>query len=250
MQNKFSEMDYWEIITRQRPIVSKTQQNRFKNSKIAVIGCGGIGGTAIEMIARMGVGEINIVDSDIFDMSNLNRQVMSSLDTLNKAKSEVTKEKINSIAPFTKVNSFNEELTEKNVEKIISNCDIIIDGLDNIITRIIVARFANENKIPFIHGAIHGTMGQITVFTEETVEYEEMFQLNSFKKELNDDIIENIKKITADKPPVIGPVPNIIGALQAMESFKLVTELGTTILAPKILKFDLLNLELFKIDKL
>lgn len=249
MPQRFIGMGYWEIISRQMSIVTKSQQTRFKNSKIAVIGCGGIGGAAIEMIVRMGVGEINIVDSDVFDMSNLNRQVMSSLDSLNQSKSEITNKKIKLINPYTKVNSFNEKLTEENIEKIVGECDIVIDALDNILTRVIVARFCKKNKIPFIHGAIHGTMGQITVFTENTPEYEEMFQMNSFNKDLTSEVIEDINNISKDVPPVIGPVPNIIGSLQAMESFKLATGIGQLTLAPKILKFDLLDLELFQLDK-
>ncbi|MDL2271260.1 HesA/MoeB/ThiF family protein, partial [Methanobrevibacter sp. OttesenSCG-928-I08] len=239
MPERFNEMGYWEIITRQMSIVTKSKQEKFKNSKIAVIGCGGIGGAAIEMLARMGVGELNIVDSDSFDMSNLNRQVMSSIDTLNLSKSEVTKEKIRLINPYVKVNAFTEEVNENNIEKIVKDCDVVIDALDNILTRIIISRYAYKNKIPFIHGAIHGTMGQLTTFTDETISYEELFSLNSFNKELNSEIRKEIENISTDLPPVIGPVPNIIGCLEAMETFKLITGVGEVTLAPKILKFDL-----------
>jgi molybdopterin-synthase adenylyltransferase len=250
MPERFNGMGYWEIISRQMSIVTKSKQERFKNSKIAVIGCGGIGGAAIEMLARMGIGEINIVDSDSFDMSNLNRQLMSSIDTLNLSKSEVTKEKIRLINPYVKVNAFNEKVDEKNISKIVKDCDIIIDALDNILTRIIISRYAHENKIPLIHGAIHGTMGQLTTFTKETVSYEELFSLNSFNKELNSEIRKEIENISSDLPPVIGPVPNIIGCLEAMEAFKLITGVGEVTLAPKLLKFDLLYLELFNIDEI
>lgn len=250
MPERFNEMGYWEIITRQMSIVTKSKQEKFKNSKIAVIGCGGIGGAAIEMLARMGVGELNIVDSDSFDMSNLNRQVMSSIDTLNLSKSEVTKEKIRLINPYVKINAFTEEVNENNIEKIVKDCDVVIDALDNILTRIIISRYTYKNKIPFIHGAIHGTMGQLTTFTGETISYEELFSLNSFNKELNSEIRKEIENISTDLPPVIGPVPNIIGCLEAMETFKLITGVGEVTLAPKIFKFDLLYLELFNIDEI
>ena len=246
MPERYIEMGYWEIITRQMSIVSKSEQTRFKESKIAVIGCGGIGGSAIEMLARMGVGELVIIDKDVFDFSNLNRQVMSSVDCIGKSKSEVTKEKIRLINPYVKITAFNEELNEENIEKIIGDCDIVIDALDNIISRIIISRFTNKKGIPFIHGAIHGTMGQLTVFTNETEStYEELFCLPSFKKELNKETINEIEKLSGKVPPVIGPVPNIIGSLEAFEAFKIITNIGKITLAPKILNFDLLDIESF-----
>ena len=71
MPERFIEMGYWEIISRQMSIVTKSQQERFKDSKITVIGCGGIGGSAIEMVTRMGIGKLTVLDKDYFDFSNL-----------------------------------------------------------------------------------------------------------------------------------------------------------------------------------
>jgi len=242
LPERYAEMGYWEIITRQMSIVTKSQQTRFKESKIAVIGCGGLGGTVIEMLSRMGVGELNIVDKDSFDMSNLNRQVMSTIDSLGKQKSEVTKEKIRLINPYVKVNAFNEELKEKNLGKIIGNCDIAIDALDNLVTRVLISRYAKEKEIPFIHGAIHGTIGQLTVFNKDTVSYEELFSLPSSQKELNNSTKQEILDLSQKIPPVIGPIANIIGSLESFEAFKILTNTGKVTLAPKILNLDLLDL--------
>lgn len=251
MPKRFDENGYWEIITRQMSIVTKNQQKRFKNSKIAVIGCGGIGGVAIEMLGRMGVGELNIIDKDSFDMTNLNRQTMSSFDSINLPKSNVAKEKMRLVNPYLKINSFNEKLTENNISKVVDNCDVIIDALDNIITRIIVSRYSKEHNIPFIHGAVHGTMGQLTTFTwENEIDYETMFSLPSKNKKLNNEVKKEISQITSEIPPVIGPVPNIIGTLQAMEAFKLIVNIGEVIKAPKILNFDLLNFNSFNITEI
>jgi len=245
MPERYTGMGYWEIITRQMSIVTKSQQTRFKESKIAVIGCGGLGGTVIEMLARMGVGELNIIDNDSFDMSNLNRQLMSSIDCLGKSKSEVTKEKIRLVNPYVKVNAFNEELNEKNLDRIIGNCDIAIDGLDNLVTRVLISRYTKKKEIPFIHGAVHGTMGQMTVFKHDTITYEELFSLPSLGKELNDKTKQEIQNLSQGTPPVIGPIANIIGSLEAFESFKIITNIGKITLAPKILNLDLLNLDSF-----
>lgn len=245
MPTRYIGMGYWEIASRQMSIVTKSQQTKFKESKIAVVGCGGIGGSVIEMLARMGVGELTLIDTDEFDLSNLNRQLLSTTETLRKSKSESGKERVRIINPYVKVNVFNEFLDEKNVEKLVGDCDIIIDALDNIVSRIILSRFAKENDIPLIHGAIHGTLGEISVFTKDSKSYEEVLALPSAGKDLNDDVIKEVQSLSHGVPPVIGPVPNIIGALEAFEAFKYVTGVGEVLLAPKILKFDLLNLNSF-----
>lgn len=241
MPKRYEGMAYWEIVSRQMSIVSKSQQEKLKNSKITVIGCGGIGGAAIEMLARMGVGHLQIVDKDSFDVSNINRQLMSSFYSVGKSKTQVTQETIQSINPFIIVDSFEGELNESNVEELISSSDIIIDALDNLVSRIILSRQAMEFEIPFIHGAIHGTMGQLCVFSNETPSYEELFNLPSKNKELTSEVIEDVFKLSQDIPPVLGPVPNIVGCLQASEAFKIITGKGEVILAPKMLNFDLMR---------
>lgn len=242
---------YWEIISRQMSIVTRSQQERFKEAKIAVIGCGGIGGETIEMLARMGVGQLNLVDEDAFDMSNLNRQTLASLAEVGVDKSQVAKEKVRLINPYVKVNYFNETVTKDNVDKIIDDSDIVIDALDNVKTRVIVSRAANKKGIPFIHGAIHGTLGQITVFLpDEEINYETMFNLPSKGKDLSEDVLNDLSNVTSGVPPVIGPTPNLIGCLEAMEAFKIITKIGKVTVAPKILTFDLLDLTSFNVDKL
>lgn len=246
MPTRYIGMGYWEIASRQMSIVTKSQQNRFKEAEITVIGCGGIGGSVIEMLARMGIGKINLVDKDEYDLSNLNRQLIATTKTLNIKKTEAAAERVRIINPYVKVNPINEEFTEKNAEKIIKNSDIVIDALDNLITRIILTRTATEKEIPIIHGAIHGTQGEITVFDKTTPTYEELFGLPSRNKELGEKTIKEVQSLTRGVPPVIGPVPNIVGNMEAFEAYKYITQIGKIHLAPKLLKFDLLDLNSFK----
>jgi len=242
---------YWEIASRQMSIVTRSEQERFKDSKITVIGCGGIGGETIEMLARMGVGELTLVDEDSFDLSNLNRQTLASITDLNLDKSSVASEKVRLINPYVKVNNFNEHVNQSNIEEIIGDSDIVIDALDNVLTRVIVSRTAKEKKIPYIHGAIHGTLGQITVFLPDSKEtYEKMFNLPSIDKELTEKVIDDLKNVTSGVPPVIGPTPNLIGCLEAFEAYKLITGIGKVTAAPKILTFDLLDLSSFSMNEL
>jgi molybdopterin/thiamine biosynthesis adenylyltransferase len=242
---------YWEIISRQMSVVTRSEQQRFKDSKITVIGCGGIGGETIEMLARMGIGELVLVDEDAFDLSNLNRQTLASLADVGLDKSAVAKEKVRLINPYVKVTNYNEHVDSSNIDKLIGDSDIVIDALDNVLTRVIVSRKAKEKGIPYIHGAIHGTLGQITVFLAENDKtYEEMFNLPSQGKELTEDVIDALKNVTSGVPPVIGPTPNLIGCLEAMEAFKIITGVGKVTVAPKILTFDLLDLSSFFLDEI
>ena len=242
---------YWEIASRQMSIVTRSEQERFKDAKITVIGCGGIGGETIEMLARMGIGELVLVDEDAFDLSNLNRQTLATITDLGLDKSAVAAEKVRLINPYVKTTIFNEHVDQTNIDKVIGDSDIVIDALDNVLTRVIVSRKAKEKGIAYIHGAIHGTMGQITVFlpnSEKT--YEEMFNLPSIGKELDDETVEALKNVTSGVPPVIGPTPNLIGCLEAFEAYKIITGVGKVTVAPDILTFDLLDLGSFSLDEL
>ena len=110
---------------------------------------------------------------------------------------------------------------------------------------------AKEKGIPYIHGAIHGTLGQITVFLPNSDKtYEEMFNLPSIGKELNEETVEALKNVTSGVPPVIGPTPNLIGCLEAFEAYKIITGVGKVTVAPKILTFDLLDLASFSLEEI
>lgn len=240
---------YWNMITRQKDIINKKDQLKIKNSKITVIGCGGIGGGAIEMLARMGAENLMIIDKDSFDVSNINRQLMSKYNNIGRSKVQATKDDLLSINPHMKVEVINGELNQDNVEEIINSSAVVIDALDNLISRILVSRCSFELGIPFIHGAVHGTMGQITTFTQDTPKYEELFKLPSYNKDLTEDIVSKIQKLNLSPPPVIGPVPNIVGCLQSFEAVKLLIDKGQVLMAPEVLMFDLLKKEPFYIVK-
>ncbi|BDZ70330.1 HesA/MoeB/ThiF family protein [Methanobacterium petrolearium] len=238
---------YWEMVDRQKGILDENQQIKVKKSQITVIGCGGIGGAVLEMLARMGFGKLRIIDKDIFEISNLNRQIMSNIESIGKPKTEVTKKELQLINPSIKIEAFNEELNNENVHKILEGSEIVIDALDNLLTRIIVSRYAKKMNIPFIHGAIHGTMGQVTVITSDTPSYEEVFKLPSQGEDLTEKIASNIMKLNNEVPPVISPVPNIVGCLQAFEAVKIITGKGHPIMAPHVLMFDLAKEEAFSV---
>ncbi len=249
MAGKIQENEYWQIIDRQKQIISKEEQILLKNSQILLVGCGGIGGAAAEMLARMGIGKIRVVDKDHFEISNLNRQLMSNIAGIGRLKAEVTKEALIDVNPLMKVEAISQELTPENVTQLLEGCNIVVDALDNLFSRIILSREALKRDIPFVHGAIHGTQGQITTFTSRTVSYEEMFQLPSHGKDLTS-VREAMAKLSQEVPPSISSVPNIVGCIQAFEVMKIITARGSPILAPDMLVFDLLKKNPFSLVQL
>ncbi len=241
--------DYWEMLARQMPLVSEDEQKKFKNAKITVVGCGGIGGLTIEMLARLGVGELVVVDEDVFDITNLNRQTLSSIDNIGNEKSVEAKLRIEKVNPHVKVASFSEHVDERNVDSLLSDSRLVIDALDNVLTRVIVSRKAREYKIPFVHGAVHGSLGQVTTFLANTISYEEMFNLPSLGNDLTGEVVDELKSIASGKPPVFGPTPNLVSCLQAMEAYKIITGVGKVTVSPKVLTFDLFDFNMFSVEE-
>lgn len=132
-----------------------------KDFKVCIIGCGGLGGYVIEMLARVGIGNLTVVDMDVFDESNLNRQILSCEDNLGYSKVLEAKKRINRINSEVKVNIIEGEFNEDNGVEIIKNHHVVVDALDNIKTRFLLQRYCKELQIPLVHGAIGGWFGQI-----------------------------------------------------------------------------------------
>jgi molybdopterin-synthase adenylyltransferase len=130
--------------------------------KVCVIGCGGLGGYIIEMLGRLGVGHITAVDGDVFEESNLNRQILSSVEVLGEKKALVAQQRMSKVNPLVKVTAIIERLTQENGKQILSGADVVVDALDNIESRLILETLCEELNIPLVHGAIAGWYGQVS----------------------------------------------------------------------------------------
>ena len=144
------------------PAISRTDQERLKTSRVCVVGCGGLGGYIIEYFARLGIGSLVLVDGDAFELSNLNRQLLSTEETLGKSKAEVAARRVRMIDPDIEVIAHDEFLNEENGIKILEHCHLAMDALDNIPARLLLSRYCDYLKIPMIHGAISGWNMQVT----------------------------------------------------------------------------------------
>ena len=156
-----------ERYLRNLPALSKEECEALLKKRVCVVGCGGLGGYIIELLARVGIGYIKAVDGDVFEVSNLNRQLLSKTDTLGKSKAETAKIRVSEINPDVDVQAVCEFLSEDNAEEIISGCDAVFDALDNIPSRKILAKACKKAGVPYIYGAIEGWCAQAAVIMPE-----------------------------------------------------------------------------------
>ncbi len=225
---------YEEMISRQKDIINKEDQETIRNSKVTVIGCGGLGGSIIELLVRTGFENLTIVDEDVFDMTNFNRQIRSNLDTLNKPKARITKQHALKINPKANINEVCTKVTPDNIQEIIEGSDVVIDALDNVYTRVALSRKARELGISMVHAAVDKTMGQLTVFNRNTPSYEELFKLKSIDKPLVDSK-DYLDTISQEKPQVLSTTPFMFASLEVNETIKLLTKDDNILYAPKVL---------------
>ena len=134
-----------------------------REKTVLVAGCGGLGGYLIEMLLRLGVGEIRAADGDRFEASNLNRQLLSAPALLGKGKAETAAERAAAVNPEVRFVAVPEFVTETNVRQLIRGCNAVLDALDNIASRSMLAKACAEENIPLIHGAICGWSAQAAI---------------------------------------------------------------------------------------
>jgi molybdopterin/thiamine biosynthesis adenylyltransferase len=147
---------------RNRQMISTAGQLKLFRSNVAVVGCGGLGGHILEQLARLGVGKIVIIDPDVFEESNLNRQSLSSPRNLGRAKVDVARERINELNPSVDATVFPHRLTMANGHGMLQGTQIVIDASDNIPARLELAELCESMNLPLVHGAVAGWYGHIS----------------------------------------------------------------------------------------
>jgi sulfur-carrier protein adenylyltransferase/sulfurtransferase len=216
------------------PEVGEEGQLRLLDAKVLLIGAGGLGSPASLYLAAAGVGRIGIVDEDVVDASNLQRQIVHSTETLGVPKVDSAKATIEALNPDVEVVAYRERLTSENVDRILADgWDVIVDGADNFPTRYLVNDASVWHGIPVVHGSIYRFDGQVTVFKpQEGPCYRCLFPTPP-PPELAPSCAEG---------GVLGVLPGIIGSLQANEALKLALGTGDTLVG-RLLLFDALHTE-------
>jgi molybdopterin/thiamine biosynthesis adenylyltransferase/rhodanese-related sulfurtransferase len=214
------------------PEVGEEGQLKLLQSRVLLIGAGGLGSPASLYLAAAGVGTIGIVDDDVVDESNLQRQIVHSTERLGESKAESAKRTLEALNPDVAVKVFRERLTSENADRILGEgWDVIVDGADNFPTRYLLNDASVWHKIPVVHGSIYRFEGQTTVFKPfEGPCYRCLFPQPP-PPELAPSCAEG---------GVLGVLPGIIGSLQANEALKLALEIGEPLVG-RLLMFDALE---------
>ena len=215
------------------PEVGAAGQARLLGSKALLIGAGGLGSPASLYLAAAGVGTIGIVDFDIVDVSNLQRQIVHTTARVGERKVESAKQSINALNPEVKVVAHEEMLVAENVERIIAGYDVILDGTDTFETRYILNDAAVAAGIPVVHASVFRFEGQLTTF----VPFEGPCYRCLYPTPPPPELAPG-----CSVAGVLGVVPGILGMLQANEALKVLLGIGNT-LAGRLLLFDALETE-------
>tara|TARA_Y200000002_G_C22629761_1_gene641956 strand:+ start:499 stop:1245 length:747 start_codon:yes stop_codon:yes gene_type:complete len=214
-------------------------QKKIIQSKVLIIGMGGLGCPAAEFLTRAGIGSLGIVDYDNVDLSNIHRQSLYNVNDLKKSKVIAAKKKLKKINSKTKINCYKIRLDKNNYNKIIKKYDYVIDGSDNFKTKFLVNDFCKKAKKFLVSGAISRFNGHIFTFdfnNKKTPCIRGFFQ----EDEISDETL------SCEYEGILGTVAGIIGTIQANEILKKILNIGKD-LNGHILIMDLLNLNFRKV---
>ena len=202
---------------RNREIISIQEQIKLAKSRVAVIGAGGLGGHIILLLTRLGIGHLVVVDHDVFEESNLNRQALCNEKSLGKSKSEEAVAAVGSINPAVRVTSYQVRINASNAEDILAGSGVIVDALDNITDRFLIEKLAKKLRIPLVHGALAGFEGQLMTIFPDDPGLKQIY--GKVVKDKNSKGAESVLGV-----PVI--MPSLISTLQAMEVLKIILNRG------------------------
>jgi len=213
--------------------ISYPEQIKLLQSSVAVIGCGGLGGNIIELLARLGIGKITLVDGDVFSENNLNRQLLCTEKNISRNKAEIAAERIQQINSSIKTITYSEFIDSVNIHEIIEGTDLVVDALDNISDRFILEKACKKEKIPFIYGAVEGLYGQVSTIFPQDKGLESIYGPSK----------KYAKKEKGSRISVLSVTPALIASLQVQEVIKVLLKRGT-ILRKKVFLINLEDLDI------
>lgn len=194
-------------------------QQTLARSSVAVIGCGGLGGYVVLLLARIGVGSMIVVDPDRFDETNLNRQAFAEWNTIGISKIDAAVSAVKSVNPAVIIKGFPTALSSSNALKILHGADVVVDALDNLLDREMLRNMARQMKLPLVHGAIAGFEGQVATIWPDDTQIKALF-------DNGDDGPKNPAANAESILGVLSIIPAFIASLQAMEVVKILLKKG------------------------
>ena len=211
--------------------VGEHGQLKLKAAKVLVIGAGGLGCPVLQYLTAVGVGTIGIIDFDVVDETNLQRQILFTINDIGKKKATVAKKRLEQLNPYVKFEVYPNKLTPKNALEIFKHYDIVVDGTDNFSTRYLVNDACVITGKPLVYGAIYKFEGQVSVFNFKGGPTYRCL----FPEPPKAGSVPNCSDVG-----VLGVLPGLIGTQQANEVLKIILEIGTP-LSGKLLIFDTLQ---------
>jgi adenylyltransferase/sulfurtransferase len=196
---------------RQILMIGEAGQERLKAARVLVAGAGGLGTVISLYLAAAGVGHLRIIDCDVVETSNLNRQILHWSGDIGRPKTASVEEKLAALNPLIRIETVSGRIAEESIKEVARGCDIIVDAMDNFPTRYLLNRTAVEKGIPFIHGAVRGFFGQATTVIPGKTPCLRCFFPGSPPQEVF---------------PIVGATCGVIGAIEATEAIKLLTGQG------------------------
>jgi len=215
------------------PEVGEEGQLRLLDSKVLLIGAGGLGSPAALYLAAAGVGTLGIIDGDVVDRSNLQRQILHTEDRIGVAKVDSAEQTLKALNPEVKVVKYSERMTSENVLEVITGYDVIVDGTDNFPTRYLLNDASLVAEIPVVHGSIYQFEGSVTVYAPRVGPCYRCQYPEPPPPELAPSCAEG---------GVLGVLPGVIGTLQATEAIKLLLGVGDPLIGRQ-LRYDALAME-------
>jgi len=215
------------------PQVGEEGQRRLTTSKVLVIGAGGLGSPSALYLAAAGVGTLGIVDSDVVDVTNLQRQILHNTDRLGRRKVDSARQTLNALNPLVEVVAIPERLTADNALDLLDGYDVVVDGADNFPTRYLLNDVSLHVRIPVVHGSVFRFEGQASVFAP----YAGPCYRCLFPEPPPPELAPS-----CSEAGVLGVVPGIIGSIQAAETIKLLLGIGDPLIG-KLLTYDALDQE-------
>jgi adenylyltransferase/sulfurtransferase len=207
-------------------------QKKLLSSKISLIGLGALGSSAAYYLAAAGVGTLQLIDFDTVEISNLHRQILHFTEDIDKKKTQSAAEKLNSLNSDCIIKIINERITPKNSKELLRDSDFVIEGSDNLATKMLINDTCIGLKIPFTIAGVLRFHGQIMTVVPENI--------TSCYRCVFGDVTESDSSMSCSQAGVIGFVPGILGCLEANEALKYILGIGD-LLTNKIMYVDLLR---------
>ena len=207
-------------------------QEKLKLANVLIVGCGGIGCTSAELLARAGVGQITLIDADTIEISNLQRQIAYVEENIGFYKSEILAKRLKQINPPIRIENYNSKLDESNAEQLISTQDLVLDGCDNFTTRYLVNQICTQLNVPLISASAIGFQGQLFMVEGDSACYECLFPKEEHANE----------SLRCADSGVLATTPNVMASLQAHHAL-LYLGLAKTPLKQKLLLWDGLSMK-------